>query len=54
MRDSGGNTSDLEHHWDSWITEDDFRAIAGAGLNTVRIPVGCELSFLLRIDATLG
>ncbi|EJT49209.1 glucan 1,3-beta-glucosidase [Trichosporon asahii var. asahii CBS 2479] len=34
------NRSELERHWDTWITEQDLRAIAGAGLNTVRIPVG--------------
>lgn len=26
----------LENHWDTWITEDDFAAIAKAGLNHVR------------------
>ncbi|KAG6888794.1 hypothetical protein C0995_005979 [Termitomyces sp. Mi166 len=30
----------LKAHWDSWITEADFRAIAGAGLNHVRLPIG--------------
>lgn len=30
----------LSDHWNSWITEDDFRQIAGAGLNHVRIPIG--------------
>ncbi|KAF2093743.1 glycoside hydrolase [Rhizodiscina lignyota] len=30
----------LEAHWDSWITEADFAAIKGAGLNHVRIPIG--------------
>ncbi|KIO32688.1 glycoside hydrolase family 5 protein [Tulasnella calospora MUT 4182] len=29
----------IEHHWDTWITEDDFEAIAQAGLNHVRIPM---------------
>ncbi|KAG9018285.1 exo-1,3-beta-glucanase [Tulasnella sp. 427] len=29
----------LESHWDTWITEDDFAAIAQAGLNHVRIPM---------------
>lgn len=38
------NRSELERHWDTWITEQDLRAIAGAGLNTVRIPVGCEFT----------
>lgn len=30
----------LQRHWDSWITESDFSAIAAAGLNHVRIPIG--------------
>lgn len=30
----------LQDHWNSWITEDDFAAIAAAGLNHVRLPVG--------------
>ncbi|ESK94612.1 glycoside hydrolase family 5 protein [Moniliophthora roreri MCA 2997] len=30
----------LEDHWNTWITEDDFRQIAEAGLNHVRIPFG--------------
>jgi glucan 1,3-beta-glucosidase len=29
----------LESHWSTFITEDDFQAIAAAGLNTVRIPI---------------
>ncbi|KAG8732972.1 exo-1,3-beta-glucanase [Ceratobasidium sp. 414] len=32
--------SKLKTHWDSWITESDFSAIAAAGLNHVRIPIG--------------
>lgn len=32
--------SQLSAHWNSWITEDDFRQIAAAGLNHVRIPIG--------------
>ncbi|KAI5799049.1 putative glucan endo-1,6-beta-glucosidase B [Geopyxis carbonaria] len=27
-------------HWDSWITQDDLKAMASYGLNTVRIPLG--------------
>jgi glucan 1,3-beta-glucosidase len=27
-------------HWSSWITEADIKAIAAAGLNHVRIPIG--------------
>lgn len=30
----------LEAHWSSFIVEDDLKAIAGLGLNFVRIPVG--------------
>ncbi|KAF8971705.1 glycoside hydrolase family 5 protein [Flammula alnicola] len=30
----------LKKHWDTWITEADFAAIAAAGLNHVRLPIG--------------
>lgn len=30
----------LEQHWDTWITEDDFKYLQGKGVNTVRIPIG--------------
>ncbi|KAI9830008.1 MAG: exo-1,3-beta-glucanase [Phylliscum demangeonii] len=30
----------LKSHWDSWATLQDFQRIAGAGFNTVRIPIG--------------
>ncbi|CAO1633075.1 unnamed protein product [Parajaminaea phylloscopi] len=30
----------LEQHWDTWITEDDFKFLASKGFNTVRIPIG--------------
>ncbi|KAF2006350.1 glycoside hydrolase family 5 protein [Amniculicola lignicola CBS 123094] len=30
----------LSQHWNSWVTENDFKQIAGAGLNMVRIPIG--------------
>ncbi|OAX40065.1 glycoside hydrolase family 5 protein [Rhizopogon vinicolor AM-OR11-026] len=30
----------LQDHWSSWITEKDFEAIAAAGLNHVRLPIG--------------
>lgn len=39
----------LHHHWDTFYTEHDFQAIAAAGLNTVRIPVGYWL-FAQRPD----
>lgn len=34
--DHGTALSILQNHWESWITEDDFKAIAAAGLNHVR------------------
>ncbi|KAJ7754931.1 glycoside hydrolase family 5 protein [Mycena maculata] len=30
----------LTNHWNTWITESDFAAIAAAGLNHVRLPIG--------------
>ncbi|KAJ7786634.1 exo-beta-1,3-glucanase [Mycena metata] len=30
----------LTTHWNTWITESDFAAIAAAGLNHVRLPIG--------------
>ncbi|KAL9939602.1 hypothetical protein V8E36_001419 [Tilletia maclaganii] len=33
-------TQFFTEHFDSWITEDDFRQISAAGLNHVRIPIG--------------
>jgi aryl-phospho-beta-D-glucosidase BglC (GH1 family) len=30
----------LQEHWNTWITEADFEAIAAAGLNHVRLPIG--------------
>lgn len=32
----------LQKHWDEWVTLADFQRIAGAGFNTVRIPIGCK------------
>ncbi|KAK7033111.1 glycoside hydrolase family 5 protein [Favolaschia claudopus] len=40
MQDSDTALSVLQNHWETWITEDDFTAIAAAGLTHVRIPVG--------------
>lgn len=33
-------SSILKLHWDTWVTLADFQKIAGAGFNTVRIPIG--------------
>ena len=33
-------SSNLNNHWNTWITQDDFNQIAAAGLNHVRIPIG--------------
>ncbi|KAI6120651.1 glycoside hydrolase family 5 protein [Pisolithus croceorrhizus] len=30
----------LQNHWNTWITESDIAAIAAAGLNHIRIPIG--------------
>lgn len=30
----------LSNHWDTWITEEDFKQISEYGFNTVRIPIG--------------
>lgn len=40
LQDRTTALSVLEKHWDTWITESDFAAIAAAGLNHVRIPIG--------------
>lgn len=40
----------LEKHWQTWYTEDDIKAIAKAGLNTVRIPIGYWAFRLLDND----
>ncbi|ESK85922.1 glycoside hydrolase family 5 protein [Moniliophthora roreri MCA 2997] len=40
LQDRGTATNRLRQHWDTWITEQDFRDIAAAGLNHVRIPIG--------------
>ncbi|KAK2461435.1 hypothetical protein APHAL10511_005898 [Amanita phalloides] len=37
-RETAINT--LTNHWNTWITESDFAAIAAAGLNHVRLPIG--------------
>ncbi|KAG6337057.1 hypothetical protein ID866_2010 [Astraeus odoratus] len=39
-QDSNTAKSVLQNHWDTWITESDFAAIAAAGLNHVRLPIG--------------
>lgn len=30
----------LKHHWETWITEDDFIKIKSYGFNSVRLPIG--------------
>ncbi|KAJ9115610.1 hypothetical protein QFC20_000935 [Naganishia adeliensis] len=39
-QDRGAAANALRNHWDTWITEDDFRQIRDAGLNHVRLPIG--------------
>jgi glucan 1,3-beta-glucosidase len=36
----GWDSDRLRDHWNSWITEDDFKEIASVGLNFVRLPIG--------------
>jgi aryl-phospho-beta-D-glucosidase BglC (GH1 family) len=36
---AGGGLQQLEDHYNTFITEEDFAQIAGAGLNWVRIPI---------------
>ncbi|KAF9645167.1 glycoside hydrolase family 5 protein [Thelephora ganbajun] len=36
---TNGGLAQLEHHYDTFITEQDFAEIAGAGLNWIRIPI---------------
>ncbi|KAF4604892.1 exo-1,3-beta-glucanase [Pleurotus pulmonarius] len=40
LQDRNVATAALKKHWDTWITESDFAAIAAAGLNHVRLPIG--------------
>jgi len=40
LQDRGQASATLKNHWDTWITESDFAAIAAAGLNHVRLPIG--------------
>ncbi|RXK41132.1 glucan 1,3-beta-glucosidase [Tremella mesenterica] len=40
LQNRGKAQAALRQHWDTWITESDFAAIAAAGLNHVRIPIG--------------
>ncbi|KAL0951612.1 hypothetical protein HGRIS_008292 [Hohenbuehelia grisea] len=40
LQDRNKALAALQNHWDTWITESDFAAIAAAGLNHVRLPIG--------------
>lgn len=40
MQSKATATAALQTHWNTWITESDFKAIAAAGLNHVRLPIG--------------
>ncbi|KZT07056.1 glycoside hydrolase family 5 protein [Laetiporus sulphureus 93-53] len=47
----GSNAKEiLEQHWDTWITEDDWKWIADKGINTVRIPVRPSRTLNVRIS----
>ena len=41
---------ELENHWDTWYTKQDFQDIKDAGLNMVRIPIGYWAYKLLDDD----
>lgn len=36
------NAAAMEHHWDTWVTEDDWRWMKEKGFNSVRLPVSRE------------
>jgi len=40
MQDTNTAFQTLQNHWNTFITEADFQAIANAGLNHVRVPIG--------------
>ncbi|KAE9390725.1 glycoside hydrolase family 5 protein [Gymnopus androsaceus JB14] len=40
LQNHGTALAALQNHWNTWITEADFAAIAAAGLNHVRLPIG--------------
>ncbi|KAI0275217.1 glycoside hydrolase superfamily [Gloeopeniophorella convolvens] len=40
LQDRNTALQTLQNHWNTWITEADFAAIAAAGLNHVRLPIG--------------
>lgn len=35
----------LQNHWDTYITEEDFKFMSENGLNAVRIPVGWWIAY---------
>ena len=39
FNDNNAALAALQQHWSTWIVEDDFKQIAEAGLNTVRLPI---------------
>jgi glucan 1,3-beta-glucosidase len=45
-----GALARLRRHWNSFITQADFQAIAQAGLNHVRIPIGYWALIPLKND----
>lgn len=43
----------MEHHWDTWITDDDWQWIKQRGFNSVRLPVGTEGARVLAFADTV-
>ena len=43
-------------HWDTFVTEDDFATLAGAGVSHVRVPIAywlvSDLPYLLKLSGT--
>lgn len=39
-KDASNPTQALKEHWDSWVTEDDFKRLQAIKANHIRIPVG--------------
>lgn len=35
-----GAQTELEYHWDEWLSEDYFEKLSSMGVNTVRLPIG--------------
>jgi glucan 1,3-beta-glucosidase len=41
---------DLEHHWDTWVGEEDLKWLCEKGVNTVRLPVCLPSPLILLLS----